>query len=600
MLHYDQLPETTWLLLGALRSIAFFVANSLASHYKSTWTWPLLVLLRHPPFLVSAVYASLVLMVLHSIRPEMKVLSSRWTLAKILALLAVYFVESRIWDRKIGLAKSILTFSNASDQSKSHPDGGYLYTPILHSGTIRLLKMETTANSVCCTLETVQIDEAPPYWALSYLWGTDQMDMCFIELATPAGPRFLPITSNCAEAIRSLVPFKSRYLWIDAICINQQDILEKTHQLPLMPDIYSRATLVIGYLGASNFVPVGDFLRRLMQIVGDGEETLFSRFDSSLPRMYETLFNALAQVYWGRAWIFQELILAKSLLLVYGTASFQWKHVTFVAKHTVSGDISTYPVSPFRDGGNNKLPEAALRAYLALSNFGIFSKTIEELKTLCESSEISRRPTLAQIIDMAFPREATDPRDAVYAMLGLCADASVGALQPNYDPSVSCEQVYTNVSMHYLLAGKRINLLLLAGLAYREPIARLPSYIYHTSGFLPSWVPDLALQTGKRLGSWAPDQERRRECQLECRVCPERRVLSVRGRLIDKILDVSKLDIRGSIRPLTNKFDMAQVMQHFLDMYAVSLQMAKSHVPDPYLLDFSSLALCNSTENRRC
>lgn len=49
-----------------------------------------------------------------------------------------------------------------------------------------------------------------------------------------------------------LKPGKSRYLWIDAICINQDDIAEKNSQVAMMAEIYKKATRVNIWLGESN------------------------------------------------------------------------------------------------------------------------------------------------------------------------------------------------------------------------------------------------------------------------------------------------------------------------------------------------------------
>ncbi|KAJ3455886.1 hypothetical protein MRS44_017368 [Fusarium solani] len=578
-LHYDRPSESWWLQLGALRFIAFLVANNLANNYPPPWTWPLLAIFPNPWLLVSVTYTIILLSSLHSVRAEMNVVSPRWTMAKLMALLAGHFVELHILDKKLNLSESIISFPSAFDEDRPCPESNYPYAPLIRPKEIRLLKLEVISGTVCCALETVHLDEAPPFWALSYLWGSDQMDMCTIQLSSPEGPRTLRITFNCATAIQSLVPFRTRYLWIDAICINQRDALEKRHQLPLMPDIYTQATLVIGHLGGRNTLPIGDFMNRLRQNIAQGEDLVFDPFDSSNATMWEALFEILAQLYWGRAWIFQEVVLAKSLLLIYGTACLQWKDLASVAKHSIAGDSI---VLTEKSDNNDDRRELASRITRAMSNFGLFTHIVDRLKTHDSSSDVPKRPKLAQVIDLAYYRQATDPRDAVYALLGLCSDAAVPALQPNYDPSISCEQVYTDVACYYLETGKCINLLLLAGLAYRQPTMRLPSSKCHISGFLPSWVPDLGLETEKRLGSWAAERERWRDCQLECHICPRRRFLSVRGCEIGTIMAVSELDMRSAEKSASGQVGRDWVMQHLSSNFAASLQMAEELVPDPY------------------
>lgn len=97
----------------------------------------------------------------------------------------------------------------------------------------------------------------PPYKALSYVWGSPVGDVPIC-----CGVQELLITENCVAALRKIRHrMKSRMLWVDAICINQQSLDERNHQVALMGDIYSKASEVIIWLG---------------------EEILFSNFNMSL------------------------------------------------------------------------------------------------------------------------------------------------------------------------------------------------------------------------------------------------------------------------------------------------------------------------------
>ncbi len=89
------------------------------------------------------------------------------------------------------------------------------------------------------------------YTALSHTWGTPKLE-CYIRIEG----RYLAITRSLQDA---LIRVKTRlakrsnwwpaHLWIDAICINQADRVEKSHQVSLMGHIYSRADKVIAWLG---------------------------------------------------------------------------------------------------------------------------------------------------------------------------------------------------------------------------------------------------------------------------------------------------------------------------------------------------------------
>ncbi|KAH9208896.1 heterokaryon incompatibility, partial [Leptodontidium sp. 2 PMI_412] len=91
----------------------------------------------------------------------------------------------------------------------------------------------------------LSLDDAPAFEALSYTWGISPPSIP-LEVT---GSRIL-VTSAVEEFLfhqRSF--FRSKLFWIDSVCINQNDDVEKTEQLPLMTEIYRRARLVIVWLG---------------------------------------------------------------------------------------------------------------------------------------------------------------------------------------------------------------------------------------------------------------------------------------------------------------------------------------------------------------
>ncbi|KAH8747159.1 heterokaryon incompatibility protein-domain-containing protein, partial [Hyaloscypha sp. PMI_1271] len=83
------------------------------------------------------------------------------------------------------------------------------------------------------------IDAPPQYEALSYTWGGQ----------TPTRPvicnnGLLLITENAFSSIRRLrCHFEPRKLWIDTICINQALAMEKTTQVAMVAEIYSKLTV---------------------------------------------------------------------------------------------------------------------------------------------------------------------------------------------------------------------------------------------------------------------------------------------------------------------------------------------------------------------
>lgn len=135
----------------------------------------------------------------------------------------------------------------------SQMDRTYNILPKLpNQRSIRLIKLHGAANrsdEIYVDLATVSLENPPSYEALSYTWG-DQIP----DQAVYTGRGKFYITKNVQAAMKELrlVPGKSRYLWIDAICINQDDIAEKNSQVAMMAEIYKKATRVNIWLGESN------------------------------------------------------------------------------------------------------------------------------------------------------------------------------------------------------------------------------------------------------------------------------------------------------------------------------------------------------------
>lgn len=129
----------------------------------------------------------------------------------------------------------------------------YQYSPLDERlKEIRVLTLHPgafSANLHVLIHKVVLAPDTPPiYEALSYVWSTtgDPVD---IKIGPSGGDR-LAITQNLATALPYLrYENEIRTLWIDAICINQQDLRERSSQVRMMGDIYRSADRVVIWLG---------------------------------------------------------------------------------------------------------------------------------------------------------------------------------------------------------------------------------------------------------------------------------------------------------------------------------------------------------------
>ncbi|KAG7005404.1 hypothetical protein G7Y79_00020g049320 [Physcia stellaris] len=100
-------------------------------------------------------------------------------------------------------------------------------------------------EDISCKLVTVSLDNLPDYEALSYTWGDPT-----VKVPIRVNENILQVTANLDNALRHLRRRdEKRALWVDAICINQDDLEEKSYQIPFMGEIYSRTTNCLAWLG---------------------------------------------------------------------------------------------------------------------------------------------------------------------------------------------------------------------------------------------------------------------------------------------------------------------------------------------------------------
>lgn len=226
---------------------------------------------------------------------------------------------------------------------------------------IRLLTISITDDDqLQATITSVRFDrENPPiYSALSYVWGSAQ-------LTTPlqcTGNKPLYITPTLHEALRNVAThlLDQEFIWVDQICINQQDLKERSQQVMMMKDIYQCASKTLAYLGPSTPTTALaiDLISRLGVTAKDKALDLFllSRPDVfgrgfastaakamairnseelGIPFSDITSWDAFTEFYdrhwFERIWIVQEMLLSRRGHVIVGKFSVSWDHVKSAA-----------------------------------------------------------------------------------------------------------------------------------------------------------------------------------------------------------------------------------------------------------------------------
>jgi hypothetical protein len=160
------------------------------------------------------------------------------------------------------------------------------------------------------------------YSALSYTWGDSNLSRQIL-----ISDHIFRVTDNVKEYLRAWVEYPSPPyfgLWIDAICINQQDLEERSVQVKRMRDIYQQALEVIAWLGAEEgsdkAIEILTVFACYNQGVQEQTDAFIENFRAN-PNFLEIgywkpFFDFLCRPYWNHLWIIQEIALSHTSLRV--------------------------------------------------------------------------------------------------------------------------------------------------------------------------------------------------------------------------------------------------------------------------------------------
>lgn len=307
--------------------------------------------------------------------------------------------------------------------------------------SIRLLTIEPNANYnsvVICHLQVKEIYPGLQYEALSYCWGDPKIS----SIVSVNGVE-TTVTKSLASALHALRDRNSlRTLWVDAICIDQENLVEKAFQVPLMALIYGKCSKAIIWLGESD-----ENSRKALRLVRHGTK--------EYPRI---LSSVLRRPWFRRVWIVQEVSLAPIALIQCGRDIVDWDQLAaVVALIPQLGSM----INPKSDGEYKHLHPAFYPRILDSARKRIKEGQLFDLHEALRSFQ---------------PFEATMPVDKVFGMLSLLKDPSIVEVDYTLSPS----KVYCKVALDILKRSLNLNLFL----DCLQNINRYPT------PDLPSWVPD--------------------------------------------------------------------------------------------------------------
>lgn len=256
-------------------------------------------------------------------------------------------------------------------------------------------------DPLCGSLVSMSVVDPQPFEALSYVWGWGHHPEIIICDDKP-----LEITSSLAVALRRLRdPVRTRTVWADQVCINQQDLTERSQQVRHMNSIYQKAARVLVWLGLDegNDAPRAFALTKALAGVA-ADPARLEAFRSRLaegdldqfPEADWTSFGRLFKLpYFDRKWILQEIGTDAPTQLLWGDTELEWAHMSRAA------DL-------LKSDGFALRRRHDLLVWKPWYMDRLFSRATYETKLLNFTYELHR----------ARWQRTGDPRDHIFALLG--------------------------------------------------------------------------------------------------------------------------------------------------------------------------------------
>jgi len=317
-----------------------------------------------------------------------------------------------------------------------------------------------------------KVERSPKYEALSYTWGTDTNPSTILVDEGPEKPvTALGVGPNLMEALRHLQPgdaTTTRILWIDAICINQADTMEKSVQVQLMGSIYKQAHRVVIWLGPEE----DDSSLALSEIKRFGEQVEYSMstdnrfvspgakhldwFKRAIPLPFDSnACRAINDLFWrswfDRLWVVQEVQLASKESIVQCGHSY------------VSLPVWLASVACF------------------IHKLGDFLPKIQNVHNICVSDELMGLRTLLVRLSA---KQCRDERDKIYGLLQLFPPAFREKIHPDYN--MTADDLFKQIVLLHAQHVGRFELF----------FDNLLPPGQESRASHPSWVPDWSLEGG--------------------------------------------------------------------------------------------------------
>jgi hypothetical protein len=303
------------------------------------------------------------------------------------------------------------------------------------------------------------LDNPPPYEAISYTWG----DITRSKKLLVDGCQFA-VSAGLHELLEALSsPKKQVLLWVDYICINQDDEEDKAKQIPVMRDIYQRAFRTVAWLGAPYDAPLAvAMLLEVLDVLQLPDYQPIAMNDRYFPETERPRWIAFVRLlrhqYFSRVWVCQEVAVSRCLEFYLGGKYFSWETL-MMARTALQHPHVTSLVTVGHVGLGN------IRSLRNATTMGFFR------------SLIAKGIQIPLGFALSFSQQfgCKMPEDRVFALLGLCSSEEL-KLSILQDVGKPHPEVYSNTTKRLLTSRENsVHTLQYSGIGYYDK-ERLPTW----------------------------------------------------------------------------------------------------------------------------
>lgn len=403
-----------------------------------------------------------------------------------------------------------MSTTDSATDSASKIYSPYIYKHLESREHIRLITLHPSPNPSAplhITFTSAPLPELlGKYESVSYFWGRPTLNhpLFCTDKATNAfnsgytNETTLYVTQNLDKGLRRLrLRNEKRKLWVDALCINQQDDEEKAIQIPQMASIFRGAKRVLAWLGPGNQSTI-EAVYSLAKLSRWSRSQVHSlkkdHLENKTPFVIARQVQMLLSLPWfSRMWIIQEVVFNLDVTLICGVAEISWLRLCVALEiyqlktlqQTLARKISAI----------KRIHELWARHNLP-HGFLLQSSSIQNDEEGAGGSRNGDAHGIADLMTEFVHYQCSDERDRIFALFSMASDIYTPlSLRSGQEPSpmmgipmkidytLNVQQTYRSLAKSAMENGQLTNMIQRA--AARKLSALEPEW--------PSWVPDWRL-----------------------------------------------------------------------------------------------------------